>query len=60
MNFGQRHPAEDIMGNTLHNKIYLGRGSLLASRRVQAALVLGTLGALAGAGIVWAAMRNMK
>jgi hypothetical protein len=48
------------MGNTLHNKIYLGRGSLLASRRVQAALVLGTLGALAGAGIVWAAMRNMK
>jgi hypothetical protein len=48
------------MGTTLHNKIYLGRGSLLASRRMQAALVLGALGALAGAGLVWAAVRAMK
>lgn len=45
------------MGTTLHNKIYLGRGSLLASRRVQAALALG---ALAGAGLVWAAVRVLK
>jgi hypothetical protein len=45
------------MGSTLHNKIYLGRGSLLASRRLQAALALG---ALAGVGLVWAAMRAMK
>jgi hypothetical protein len=48
------------MGTTLHNKIYLGRGSLLASRRLQAALALGALGALAGVGLVWAAMRVMK
>ena len=45
------------MGTTLHNKIYLGRGSLLVSRRMQAALALG---ALAGAGLVWAAVRAMK
>ncbi|MGJ7915395.1 hypothetical protein ACI48D_07950 [Massilia sp. LXY-6] len=45
------------MGSTLHNKIYLGRGSVLASRRVRAALALG---ALAGAGLVWAALRVLK
>ena len=48
---------EDHMGSTLHNKIYLGRSSLLASRRMQAALALG---ALAGVGLVWAAMRTLK
>jgi hypothetical protein len=37
------------MGNTLYNKIYLGRHSLLNSRRVQLALALGTC-----AGIVFA------
>jgi hypothetical protein len=51
---------EDNMGTTLHNKIYLGRGSLLASRRMHAALALGALGALAGVGLVWAAVRAMK
>ncbi|MGZ3286284.1 MAG: hypothetical protein ACXU9A_26815 [Xanthobacteraceae bacterium] len=45
------------MGSTLHNKIYLGRGSLLASRRRQAALALGVL---AGVGLVWAALRAMQ
>jgi hypothetical protein len=45
------------MGTTLYNRIYLGRGSLLGSRRMQAALALG---ALAGAGLVWAAMRALK
>jgi hypothetical protein len=50
-------PGEDSMGSTLHNKIYLGRPSLLASRRMQAALALGVL---AGAGLVWAAMRAIK
>jgi hypothetical protein len=45
------------MGTTLHNKIYLGRHSLLASRRVRTALVLG---ALAGAGLMWAAVRTLK
>ena len=48
------------MGTTLHNKIYLGRPSLLASRRLHAALALGALGALAGVGLVWATVRAMK
>jgi hypothetical protein len=45
------------MGTTLYNKIYLGRPSILASRRMQAALALG---ALAGVGLVWAAVRAVK
>lgn len=45
------------MGTTLYNKIHLGRAGILASRRVQAALALG---ALAGVGLVWAALRAMK
>ena len=45
------------MGSTLHNKIYLGRSSRLASRRVRAALALG---ALAGAGLAWVALRALK
>lgn len=45
------------MGTTLHNKIRLGRNPLIASRRLQAALALG---ALAGAGLVWAAVRALK
>jgi hypothetical protein len=48
---------EDTVGSTLHNKIYLGRNSLLASRRMQAVLMLG---ALAGVGLVWAAVRTLK
>lgn len=46
------------MGTTLHNKIYLGRGSLLASRHMQAAAL--ALGVLAGAGLVWAARRALR
>jgi hypothetical protein len=49
--------GEDSMGTTLYNKIYLGRPTLLASRRMQAALALG---ALAGVGLVWAALHTMK
>jgi len=45
------------MGTTLYNKIYLGRNPLLESRRMQAALALGVL---AGAGLVWAAVRALK
>ena len=45
------------MGTTLYNKIYLGRNPLLDSHRMQAAVVLGVL---AGAGLVWAAVRAMK
>ena len=48
---------EDSMGTTLYNRIYLGRGPLLGSRRMQVALALG---ALAGAGRVWAAVRAMN
>jgi hypothetical protein len=45
------------MGTTLYNKIYLGRNPLLDSRRMQAAVALGVL---AGAGLVWVAVRAMK
>jgi hypothetical protein len=45
------------MSTTLHNKIYLGRNNLLDSRRMQAALALGVL---AGAGLVWVAVRALR
>ncbi|WP_296952529.1 hypothetical protein [uncultured Massilia sp.] len=45
------------MGTTLHNKIYLGRNTLMTSRRMQAALALS---ALAGAGLVWCAVRAFR
>lgn len=45
------------MGTTLHNKIYLGRNTLLDSRRMQATVALG---ALAGAGLIWAALRLLR
>jgi hypothetical protein len=45
------------MGTTLYNKIYLGRNPWMDSRRMQAAVALGVL---AGAGLVWAALRAMK
>ncbi|MGZ3181457.1 MAG: hypothetical protein ACXU8N_03365 [Telluria sp.] len=45
------------MGNSLHNKIYLGRQSTLGSRKVQAALALAvTIGITA----VWYALRAYK
>jgi hypothetical protein len=48
---------EKRMSTTLHNKIYLGRNTLLESRRMQAAVAFGML---AGVGLVWAAVRIMK
>lgn len=45
------------MSTTLHNKIQLGRNTLLDSRRMQAALALGML---AGVGLVWATARVLK
>lgn len=45
------------MGNSLHNKIYLGRASGIGSRRMQALLALS---ALLGAGLVWVALRSFK
>jgi hypothetical protein len=45
------------MGNSLHNKIYLGRHSALASRKLK---VLLALGALVGMAVVWMAIRGFK
>ncbi|WP_181373053.1 hypothetical protein [Massilia glaciei] len=45
------------MGNSLHNKIHLGRPSLLSSGRVRAALVLG---AMAVASLAWLAVRALR
>jgi hypothetical protein len=45
------------MGNSLHNKIYLGRSSVLSSRGWQAALGFGLL---VGAALAWAALRGLR
>jgi hypothetical protein len=45
---------ENIMGRSLHNKIYLGRTSVLASKRGQA---MAALGALVSIGLVWMVIR---
>ncbi len=45
------------MGNSLHNKIYLGRHSLLHSKRLQAAMLLG---AVASLGLAWLALRILR
>ena len=45
------------MGNSLHNKIYLGRTSGIGSRRMQALMALT---ALVSIGLVWVAFRSFK
>lgn len=45
------------MGNSLHNKIYLGRSTMLSSRRWQAALGFGLL---VGAALAWARLRGLR
>lgn len=45
------------MGNSLHNKIYLGRTSVLGSRRMRAVL---TVSAVLGLGLLWMAIRGFK
>ncbi|MFL6707181.1 MAG: hypothetical protein ACJ8HI_03150 [Massilia sp.] len=45
------------MGNSLHNKIQLGRGSPLASRKVQAVLGLGMSLTIA---IIWLALSAFR
>lgn len=45
------------MGNSLHNKIYLGRGSLRESARWRAALVFG---ACLGIGLAWLALWALR
>ncbi|WP_348694348.1 hypothetical protein [Duganella fentianensis] len=43
------------MGNSLHNKIYLGRRSIaLSSKRIQALLCIA---AFASVGLIWLAIR---
>ena len=48
---------ERVMSNSLHNKIYLGRGSMLASRRLR--MVLGA-GVLAGVGLVLLSLYSFR
>ncbi|WP_267873613.1 MULTISPECIES: hypothetical protein [unclassified Massilia] len=43
------------MGNSLHNKIYLGRHSGFASRRFQGVLAVA---GIFGAGLLWIALRT--
>lgn len=47
------------MGNSLHNKIYLGRRSvaMLSSKRVQA---MAGIAACASIGLIWLAIRALK
>lgn len=44
------------MGNSLHNKIHLGRASALSSKRIQAAMLIG---ACATIGVIWLAVRAL-
>ncbi|MGZ5202373.1 MAG: hypothetical protein ACXWC4_21645 [Telluria sp.] len=45
------------MGNSLHNKIHLGRSSWLDSRGAQLALAFGML---AGVALAWAAVHGWR
>lgn len=45
------------MGNSLHNKIYLGRHSALGSRKLRVWLALG---ALVGIAVAWIAILGFK
>jgi hypothetical protein len=48
---------EENMGTTLHNKIHLGRTSLLGSRRLRTVLTLGTITV---ASLALIALRTLK
>ena len=45
------------MGNSLHNKIYLGRRPVLTSKSLAA---LALAGAVAGCGLAWLLLRTYK
>ncbi|MES2324164.1 MAG: hypothetical protein V4633_18055 [Pseudomonadota bacterium] len=45
------------MGKTLHNKIPLGRTSVLSSKPVQAALLAA---AMVGMSVIWVALRGLQ
>lgn len=44
------------MGNSLHNKIHLGRTSVLSSKRIQAAMLVGVFATI---GVLWLAFRAL-
>ena len=46
------------MGSSLHNKIYLGRTSMLASPRLRLLLTAGTLASIGG--LAWMVFRSVK
>jgi hypothetical protein len=48
---------ENIMGKTLHNKIPLGRTSVLSSKPVQAALLAV---AIVSMSLIWMAIRGVQ
>jgi hypothetical protein len=50
--------SEATMGNSLHNKIYLGRRIDLHSRRAQALMCASAL--VAGSALLWLALRLLK
>jgi hypothetical protein len=45
------------MGNSLHNKIYLGRRPVMTSKNLVA---LALAGAVAGCGLAWLLLRSYK
>ena len=49
--------TEKEMGNSLHNKIYLGRSTGFASRRFQGVLAVG---GIIAAGLIWVALRALR
>lgn len=49
--------TEKQMGNSLHNKIYLGRSTGFASRRFQGVLAVS---GIVAAGLVWIALRALR
>ena len=48
------------MGNSLHNKIYLGRGSAFASRCLRMVRVVLGVGALVGVGLALLTFYSIK
>ncbi len=48
---------ENIMGKTLHNKIPLGRSTIMDSRPLQALLVIAVFASI---GLTWMALRTIN
>lgn len=54
---GMVQTMETQMGNSLHDKIYLGRSTGFASRRFQGVLAVS---GIVAAGLVWIALRALR